>query len=45
MEKLYSKPDRNKENEEGNPLQSVFGLWEDYDINKETLRTKAWRQN
>jgi hypothetical protein len=40
---LYDKSD---EITEGNdPIQSVFGLWKDYDINKETLRSKAWRQN
>jgi hypothetical protein len=42
IEKLYSKQDKNKDDD---PIQSVFGLWKDYDINKETLRTKAWRQS
>jgi hypothetical protein len=43
IEKLYVKSDEILE--EDDPIQSVFGLWKDYDINKETLRTKAWRQN
>jgi hypothetical protein len=43
IEKLYVKP--GEITEEDDPLQSVFGLWKDYDINKETLRAKAWRQN
>ncbi|MDR1176219.1 MAG: hypothetical protein LBK83_12215 [Treponema sp.] len=43
IEKLYVKTDEIIE--EDDPIQSVFGLWKDYDINKETLRAKAWRQN
>ncbi|MDR0589173.1 MAG: hypothetical protein LBG25_01365 [Spirochaetaceae bacterium] len=43
IEKLYAKSD--KIIKEDDPLQSVFGLWKDYDINKETLRAKAWRKN
>jgi hypothetical protein len=43
IENLYSKSD--KVSEENDPIQSVFGLWKDYDINKEKLRAKAWRQN
>jgi hypothetical protein len=43
IEKLYVKSDEILE--EDDPIQSVFGLWKDYDINKETLRAKAWRQN
>jgi hypothetical protein len=43
IEKLYVKSDEILE--EDDPVQSVFGLWKDYDINKETLRAKAWRQN
>ena len=43
IEKLYAKSD--KITEEDDPIQSVFGLWKDYDINKETLSAKGWRQN
>jgi hypothetical protein len=43
IEKLYIKSDEIFK--EDDPIQSVFGLWKDYDINKEALRTKAWRQN
>jgi hypothetical protein len=43
IEKLYVKSDEILE--EDDSIQSVFGLWKDYDIDKETLRTKAWRQN
>ncbi|MDR1216364.1 MAG: hypothetical protein LBK25_06755 [Treponema sp.] len=43
IEKLYLNSD--KTTEEDDPIQSVFGLWKDYDINKETLRAKVWRQN
>jgi hypothetical protein len=43
IEELYDKVD--EITEENDPLQSVFGLWKDYDINKEALRSKAWRQN
>jgi hypothetical protein len=42
MEKLYAKSDKA---EDDDPLQSVFGLWKDYDIDKEMLRAKSWRQN
>jgi len=27
------------------PIESVFGLWKDRDITKETLRKKAWLKN
>jgi hypothetical protein len=43
IEKLYAKSDEIIEGDD--PIQSVFGLWKDYDVNKETLRAKAWRQN
>jgi hypothetical protein len=43
IEELYDKVDEIKE--ENDPIQSVFGLWKDYDINKESLRSKAWRQD
>ena len=43
IENLYTIS--NKDAEEDDPLQTVFGLWKDYDINKETLRAKAWRKN
>ncbi|GHU24797.1 hypothetical protein FACS1894172_08800 [Spirochaetia bacterium] len=43
IEDLYAIPD--KDAEEDDPLQAVFGLWKDYDINKETLRAKAWVKN
>jgi hypothetical protein len=43
IEKLYAKSDKNIK--EDDPLQSVFGLWKDYNINKETLRARAWRKN
>jgi hypothetical protein len=43
IEKLYVNPE--KTNEEDDPIQAVFGMWKDYDINKETLRAKAWRKN
>jgi hypothetical protein len=31
--------------EEDVSIESVFGLWKDRDITKETLRQKAWKQN
>jgi hypothetical protein len=43
IENLYTIPD--KDAEENDPLQAVFGLWKDYDISKEMLREKAWRKN
>jgi vacuolar-type H+-ATPase subunit C/Vma6 len=43
IEKLYRSS--KEAAEEDDPVQSVFGLWKDYDITKETLRAKAWRQN
>jgi hypothetical protein len=43
IEKLYIKPDEITERDDS--IQSVFGLWRDYDINKETLTTRTWRQN
>jgi hypothetical protein len=43
IENLYAIPD--KDIEVDDPLQAVFGLWKDYDINKKTLREKAWRKN
>ncbi|MDR1179470.1 MAG: hypothetical protein LBK44_03100 [Spirochaetales bacterium] len=43
IEKLYVKTD--KITAQDDPIQSVFGLWKDYDINKETLRSKVWRQS
>ena len=27
------------------PIESVFGLWKDRNITKETLRRKAWMKN
>jgi hypothetical protein len=27
------------------PMESVFGLWKDRNITKETLRRKAWMKN
>ncbi|GMO59807.1 MAG: hypothetical protein Ta2A_05830 [Treponemataceae bacterium] len=42
IEKLYTIQDNNIEED---PLQGVFGMWKDYDINKETLRAKFWRKN
>ncbi|MHC6201727.1 hypothetical protein ACYULU_00860 [Breznakiellaceae bacterium SP9] len=42
IENLYTITD---EDVEEDPLQAVFGIWKDYDINKETLRAKAWRKN
>jgi hypothetical protein len=41
IEKLYTKPDKIKDDDQ---IQSVFGMWKDYDIDKETLRAKAWRK-
>jgi hypothetical protein len=43
IEKLYA--GSGKTQKEDDPIQAIFGMWEDYDINKETLRTKAWRKN
>jgi hypothetical protein len=43
IENLYTMPD--KDTEETDPLQAVFGLWKEYDINKKTLREKAWRKD
>jgi hypothetical protein len=43
IEKLYVKSDETTEDDDS--IQSVFGLWKDYGINKEALRAKAWRQN
>jgi len=33
------------EQDEDVSLESVFGLWKDRDITKETLRKKAWIKN
>jgi hypothetical protein len=43
IEKLYFAQEKAGEGDD--PIQAVFGMWEDYDINKETLRSKAWRRN
>jgi hypothetical protein len=43
IEKLYPLQDKTIE-EDDDPLQTVFGLWQDYDIDKEKLREKAWRK-
>jgi hypothetical protein len=43
IEKLYA--NSGKSREENDPMQAVFGMWKDYNINKETLRAKAWRKN
>ncbi|MDR1287965.1 MAG: hypothetical protein LBK08_10185 [Treponema sp.] len=43
IEKLYVRSDEILE--EDDSIQSVFGLWKDYEIDKESLRAKAWRQN
>jgi hypothetical protein len=43
IEKLYSNSEKTKE--EDDPIQAVFEMWEDYDIDKKTLRAKAWRKN
>jgi hypothetical protein len=40
MEELYSPHDKN---EEDDPLQTVFGIWKDYDIDKAKLREIAWK--
>ncbi|GHT99653.1 hypothetical protein FACS1894142_7490 [Spirochaetia bacterium] len=42
IENLCTIPDKDIEED---PLQAVFGIWKDYDIDKETLRAKAWRKN
>jgi ribosomal 50S subunit-associated protein YjgA (DUF615 family) len=41
IERLYAKQNIIKEGDD--LIQSVFGLWKDYDIDKETLRCKAWK--
>jgi hypothetical protein len=43
IEKLYINSEEIKE--DNDPIQGVFGMWKDYDINKETLRAKSWRKN
>jgi hypothetical protein len=43
IEKIYANPEKTME--ENDPIQAVFGMWKDYDINKETLRAKTWRNN
>lgn len=40
---MFSITDETSEEDES--LQAVFGLWKDYDIDKATLRKKAWREN
>jgi hypothetical protein len=42
IEKLYAGPEKTKDDD---PIQAVFGMWNDYDMDKETLRAKAWRKN
>jgi hypothetical protein len=37
--------DKTEDMEEEVSIESVFGLWKDRDITKETLRQKAWKQN
>jgi hypothetical protein len=43
IEKLYTNQGKTKE--EDDPIQAVFGMWKDYDIDQETLRAKAWKKN
>jgi hypothetical protein len=43
IEKLYANLGKTKE--EADPIQAIFGMWEDYDIDKKILRAKAWRKN
>ncbi|MDR1627009.1 MAG: hypothetical protein LBT33_10775 [Spirochaetia bacterium] len=43
IEKLYANP--GKTTEEDDPIQAVFGMWNDYDIDKKMLSAKAWRKN
>jgi hypothetical protein len=43
IEKILDKTEDMEE--EDVSIESVFGLWKDRDITKETLRQKAWKQN
>jgi hypothetical protein len=43
IEKILDKTENMEE--EDVSIESVFGLWKDRDITKETLRQKAWKQN
>jgi hypothetical protein len=43
IEKILDKAEDMEE--EDVSIESVFGLWKDRDITKETLRQKAWKQN
>jgi hypothetical protein len=35
----------NDQQDDDIPIESVFGLWKDRDITKETLREKAWAKS
>jgi hypothetical protein len=41
IEKIFDNSSENAENSDV-PIESVFGLWKDRNITKETLRRKAW---
>jgi hypothetical protein len=43
MEELYDNSDDRQDN--GVSIESVFGLWKNRNITKETLRKKAWMKN
>ena len=43
VEDLYNSQNDNQGNDI--PIESVFGLWKNRNITKETLRKKAWQKN
>jgi len=44
-EKEKTPNDFDDQQDEKVSIESVFGLWKDRDITKETLRKKAWMKN
>jgi len=44
IEEIFGDSSNDTENNDI-PIESVFGLWKDRNITKETLRRKAWMKN
>jgi len=44
IEEIFDNSSDNTENSDI-PIESVFGLWKDRNITKETLRRKAWMKS
>lgn len=44
IEEIFGEPCDDAKNDDI-PIESVFGLWKDRNITKETLRRKAWMKN